>query len=80
MSENIDSRNVDRDPEVVLDTKPVGSTNSINSDAIKNLLLKVQGNFDILEGGTDSGPHRDCAIPNKTRGFLFQDPGNFLPR
>ena len=74
MSENIDSRNVDRDAEVVFDTNPVG----INSDAINNLPLKLQGNFGIPEGGTDSGPHRDCALPNKTRGFLFQDPGDFL--
>ena len=78
MSENIDSRNMDRDPNVVLATNPVGSNNSINSDAINNLPLKLQGNFDIPEGDTNTEPHRDCAIPDKTRGFLFQDPGDFL--
>ena len=58
MSENIDSRNVDVESEVILVTNYNGSTNRVNPGSVNNLPLKLQGNFDIPEDGTANEPHR----------------------
>ena len=75
ISENIDCRNVDVDSEVVLVTNSNGSTNHVNPYSGNNLPLKLQGNFDIPEDGTDNKLLTDCAIPGKTRVSSFKTQG-----
>ena len=42
------------------------------------LPLKIQGNFALaIEDNMGTSPSSDYSIPNKTRGFLFQESGDF---
>ena len=52
--------------------------NTVDMGGANCLPLKIQGNFALaLDDHTGTSPSHDHSIPNKTMGFLFQEPGNF---
>ena len=62
------------DSEIMVATNSNSSLHRVKFNSTNNLPLKLQRNFDsAFEDDADNAPPRDCAIPNKTRGFLFQE-------
>ena len=52
--------------------------NTVDIGGANCLPLKIQGNFALaIDDDMGTSPSSDYSIPNKTRGFLFQESGDF---
>ena len=68
------------DPETfdAVNTNFEDRLNTVDMGGANCLPLKIQGNFALaIDDNTGTSPSYDHSIPNKTRGFLFQESGNF---
>ena len=62
-----------------VNTNSEDQPNTVDMGGANCLPLKIQGNFALaIDDNMGTSPSSDHSIPNKTRGFLFQESGNFL--
>ena len=69
---------VDMEVLEAVNTNSENQPNTVDIGEANFLPLKIQGNFVLaLDDNMGISPSSDYSIPNKTRGFLFQESGNF---
>ena len=62
----------------VINTNSQERPNTVDGGGANNLPLKIQGNFALaIDDDMGNSYSSDYSIPNKTRGFLFQESGDF---
>ena len=71
-------KSVDSDISGVITTNSQERTDTVDIGGANSLPLKIQGNFALaIDDDRGNSYSSDYSIPNKTRGFLFHESGDF---